>query len=206
MCWSLVYSCIFMGILLNSTCLLVREVQASGLSSGLFFLSKYRSNFSHSSSAFVGFLLFIYHKVVNQCTVHSYVAKRKQWAVTVRVKSLYLLVSQKAVSCDASLIFKHIPKAFSQAELLLNLLYMLSNQAVFGLAYIKTSLHPPCLNQTGRFSGSDQITSMSPAKVPPAPLSWCPAAPAVWGDQVASCQHSPAAARLDTHAGSQLPH
>lgn len=48
----------------------------------------------------------------------SCVAKRKQWAVTLCVKYLYLLVYQKAVSCDASLIFKHIPKAISQAELL----------------------------------------------------------------------------------------
>lgn len=51
----------------------------------------------------------------------SYVAKRKQWAVTLCVKSLYLLVNQRAVSCDAPLNLKHIPKAISQAELLFNL-------------------------------------------------------------------------------------
>lgn len=47
---------------------------------------------------------------------------------------------------------------------------MLSKQAIFRLAHTKSSLDQPCLKQTGRVSGSGQITSISPAQVPPAPL------------------------------------
>lgn len=113
---------------------------------------------------------------------------------------------KKAVLCDVSLILKYIPTAISQAGLLLNLQYMLSKQAIFGLVCIKTSLHPPCLNQTGHFSGSDLITSISPPNTPLASSFSCLTASPVLGDQVASCQQSPAAVHLEIHACSELPH
>lgn len=138
--------------------------------------------------------------------MHSYVVKRKEQTVTLHIESLYLLLTGK-LSC-----VMYLESSNTSLKLLARLNYFLTcnicylNRPFFWLVYIKTSLHPPCLNQTGRFSGSDQITSISPPNMPPASSFSCPTASPVLGDQVASCQQSPAAAHLEIHACSELPH
>lgn len=112
--------------------------------------------------------------------MHSCVAKRKEWTATLHIESLYLLVTRN-LSCvmypqssNTSLKLLARPNYFLTCS-------MLSKQAIFGLVYIKTSLHPPCLNQTGHFSGSDQITSIFPPNMPPASSFSCPtASPLCW--------------------------
>lgn len=130
---------------------------------------------------------------------------KKEQTVNLHIETLYLLLTRK-LSC-----VMYPGSSNTSLKLLASLHYflacsMLTKQAILGLVYIKTSIHPPCLNQTGRFSGSDQITSISPPNMPPASSFSCPTASPILGDQVASCQQSPAAAHLEIHACSELPH